>query len=115
MTLVWESYTEPDHRRDLLNEASRYFEQSVTVNQSDPVAALLAAGGFWNIGRAASPEDRCRYFQKAKSTLIQIEPLIVGDSFHLRNGQTVSLATVRTARDQLKSKLLVDMTQAKCD
>jgi hypothetical protein len=115
MTFVIKSSTELNHRRDLLNEASRYYERSITVTPGDPVAALLAASGIENVGRVASPEDRCQYFQKAKSTLVQLEPLIVGDHFQLRNGQIVSLATVRTAHDQLKSKLLVDMTQAQCE
>lgn len=115
ITLVMRSTTEPNHRRDLLNEASRYYEQSVTVDRTDAVAGLLAAGGVENIGTAASPEDRCQYFQKAKSILIQVEPMILGDSLRLRNGQTVSVEKVRTSRDQFKSKLKADMTQANCE
>jgi hypothetical protein len=114
MAFVIKSSAELNHRRALLNEASRYYERSITVAPGDPVAALLAASGIENVGRVASPEDRCQYFHKAKSALVELEPSIVGDHFQLKNGQVVSLATVRTANDQVKSKLLVEMTQAEC-
>jgi len=105
---------DPRHKRELLERASDYFEKSVRAEPHDPITVLNAALGFEGIANLSFDNDRCGYYVKAGAALKRMEPLLVGNEYVLKNGQTIAVAPLRTEHDRRRSKLSDEMEKARC-